>query len=301
MLYIGSHVSYTKDKQLLGSLNEALSYGSNAFMFYTGAPQNTKRDTINDMLTYEALNKMKENNMSLDNVIVHAPYIVNLANNLDLDKYKFAQDFLRQEVDRCELLGVKYIVLHPGSAVGIDHDVALNNIINALNNILLKEDNICILLETMAGKGTELGRTIDEIKYIIDTIEYKDKVGVCLDTCHLNDSGIDISKFDAYLDEFDKVIGLDKIHCVHINDSKNVIGSHKDRHENIGYGTIGFDNMISVIYNPRLEDIPKILETPYIDKQYPPYKQEIEMIRNKKFNDNLYNDIITYYKEGDKS
>ena len=301
MLYIGSHVSYTKDKQLLGSLNEALSYGSNAFMFYTGAPQNTKRDTINDMLTYEALNKMKENNMSLDNVIVHAPYIVNLANNLDLDKYRFAQDFLRQEIDRCELLGVKYIVLHPGSAVGIDHDVALNNIINALNNILLKEDNICILLETMAGKGTELGRTIDEIKYIIDKIEYKDKIGVCLDTCHLNDSGIDISKFDAYLDEFDKVIGLDKIHCVHINDSKNVIGSHKDRHENIGYGTIGFDNMISVIYNPRLEDIPKILETPYIDKQYPPYKQEIEMIRNKKFNDNLYNDIITYYKEGDKS
>ena len=301
MLYIGSHVSYTKDKQLLGSLNEALSYGSNAFMFYTGAPQNTKRDTINDMLTYEALNKMKENNKSLDNVIVHAPYIVNLANNLDLDKYRFAQDFLRQEIDRCELLGVKYIVLHPGSAVGIDHDVALNNIINALNNILLKEDNICILLETMAGKGTELGRTIDEIKYIIDKIEYKDKIGVCLDTCHLNDSGIDISKFDAYLDEFDKVIGLDKIHCVHINDSKNVIGSHKDRHENIGYGTIGFDNMISVIYNPRLEDIPKILETPYIDKQYPPYKQEIEMIRNKKFNDNLYNDIITYYKEGDKS
>ena len=299
MLYIGSHVSYKKDTQLLGSLNEALSYGSNAFMFYTGAPQNTMRDTINDMLTIEALTKMKENNILLENIIVHAPYIVNLANNKELDKYKFAQDFLRQEVDRCETLGIKYMVLHPGSAVGLEEEYALNNIINGLNNILVKEDNICILLETMAGKGTELGRTIDELKYIIDRIEYKDKVGVCLDTCHLNDSGIDLSKFDEYLDEFDSKIGIDKIHCVHINDSKNAIESHKDRHENIGLGTIGFDNLMSVIYNPRLDNIPKILETPYIDKEYPPYKQEIEMIRNKEFNKNLYHDIISYYKEGE--
>ena len=299
MLYIGSHVSYKKDTQLLGSLNEALSYGSNAFMFYTGAPQNTMRDTINDLLTVEALTKMKENNMLLENVIVHAPYIVNLANNKELDKYKFAQDFLRQEIDRCETLGIKYMVLHPGSAVGLDEEYALNNIINGLNNILVKEDNICILLETMAGKGTELGRTIEQLKYIIDKIEYKDKVGVCLDTCHLNDSGIDLSNFDSYLDDFDKKIGIDKIHCVHINDSKNAIESHKDRHENIGLGTIGFDNLMSVIYNPRLDNIPKILETPYIDKEYPPYKQEIEMIRNKSFNKNLYHDIISYYKEGE--
>ena len=299
MLYIGSHVSFKKDTQLVGSLNEALSYNSNAFMFYTGAPQNTVRDTINDMLTIDALNKMKENNILLENVIVHAPYIVNLANNLDIEKYQFAQNFLRQEIDRCELLGIKYIVLHPGSAVGIDHDVALNNIIKAINNILLKEDNICILYESMAGKGTELGRNIEELKYLIDGIEYQDKIGVCLDTCHLNDSGIDLNEFDKYLDEFDKEIGIDRIHCIHINDSKNIIGSHKDRHENIGYGTIGFDTLINVIYNPRLDNIPKILETPYIDKEYPPYKQEIEMIRNKTFNENLYHDIITYYKEGD--
>ena len=299
MLYIGSHVSYKKDTQLLGSLNEALSYGSNAFMFYTGAPQNTMRDKINDMLTIDALTKMKENNILLENVIVHAPYIVNLANNKEQDKYEFAQNFLRQEIDRCETLGIKYMVLHPGSAVGIDQEVALNNIIKGLNNILLKEDTTMILLETMAGKGTELGRTTDELKYIIDHIEYKDKVGVCLDTCHLNDSGIDISKFDEYLDEFDSKIGIGKIHCIHINDSKNILGSHKDRHENIGLGTIGFDNLINVIYNPRLDNIPKILETPYIDKDYPPYKQEIEMIRNKTFNANLYHDIITYYKEGE--
>ena len=292
MLYIGSHVSYKKDTQLLGSLNEALSYGSNAFMFYTGAPQNTLRDRIDDMLTIEALNKMKENNILLENVIVHAPYIVNLANNKEIEKYEFAQNFLRQEIDRCELLGIKYMVLHPGSAVGLDDTVALNNIIKGLNNILLKEDTTMILLETMAGKGTELGKTIDELKYIIDNIELQDKVGVCLDTCHINDSGIDISNFDEYLDEFDSKIGIDKIHCIHINDSKNIIGSHKDRHENIGLGTIGFDNLISVIYNPRLDNIPKILETPYVDKEYAPYKYEIEMIRNKTFNPNLYHDII---------
>ena len=299
MLYIGSHVSYKKDTQLLGSLNEALKYGSNAFMFYTGAPQNTLRDKIDDMLTIEALNKMKENNILLENVIVHAPYIVNLANNKEIEKYEFAQNFLRQEIDRCELLGIKYMVLHPGSAVGIDHDVAINNIIRGLNNILLKEDTTMILLESMAGKGTELGKNIDELKYIIDNIELKDKVGVCLDTCHLSDSGVDISKFDSYLDEFDSKIGVDKIKCIHLNDSKNVLGSHKDRHENIGLGTIGFDNLLSVVYNPRLDNIPKILETPYIDKEYPPYKQEIEMIRNKTFNPNLYHDIISYYEEGE--
>ena len=298
MLYIGSHVSYKKDSQLIGSLEEALSYGSNAFMFYTGAPQNTLRDKIDDMKTIKALQMMKDNNMLLENVIVHAPYIVNLANNTDPTKFEFSYNFLRQELDRCETLGVKYMVLHPGSAVGQDRDVALNNIIKGLNNILLKEDTTTILLETMAGKGTELGIDLNELKTIIDGVEYKDKIGVCLDTCHLNDSGIDIGKFDEYLDEFDKIIGIDRIKCVHINDSKNVLGSHKDRHENIGLGTIGFDNIISVIYNPRLDNIPKILETPYVDKEYPPYKFEIEMIRNKSFNPNLYHDIIEYYKEG---
>ena len=299
MLYIGSHVSYKKNTQLLGSLEEALSYDANAFMFYTGAPQNTLRDSIDDMITYQALSKMKENNISLDNVIVHSPYIVNLANKTDITKYEFAQSFLRQEIDRCITLGVKYMVLHPGSAVGQERTYALDNIVNGLNNILLKEDNICILLETMAGKGTELGINIEELKYIIDRIDLKDKVGVCLDTCHLSDSGVDLNKFDEYLDEFDKNIGLDKIHCVHINDSKNAIGAHKDRHENIGLGTIGFDTLINVIYNPRLDNIPKILETPYIDKDYPPYKFEIQMIRSKSFNQNLYHDIINYYKEGE--
>ncbi len=283
MLVIGSHVGFTKDKQLLGSLEEALSYGANTFMFYTGAPQNTARYPINDGLTLEALELMKKNNIDYSKVIVHAPYIINLANDSDPDKFKFSVNFLIQEVERCDLLGIKYMVLHPGSHVGLGEKTGLHNIIRGLNQILDK-GKCNILLETMAGKGTELGRTIDEIKEIIDGVENKDRIGVCLDTCHLNDAGYDISEFDKYLDEFDEKIGLSYIHCIHINDSKNVLGAHKDRHENIGYGTIGFDNLINVIYNERLGDIPRILETPYVN-EVAPYKFEIENIRKKEFND----------------
>ncbi len=300
MLYIGSHVSFKNDTGLIGSVMEALSYNANAFMFYTGAPQSTLRGEIDDLKTYEALKIMKDNNMNLEKVIVHAPYIVNLANNKDIDKWKFSCDFLRQEIERCLSLGVKYMVLHPGSSVGLEREYAINNIIKGLNNILMDNDNIMILLETMAGKGNEIGSTLEELKTIIDGIVLKEKIGVCVDTCHINDAGVDLSNFDEYLDNFDKTIGIDKIKCIHINDSKNPIGSHKDRHENIGFGTIGFENLLGVIYNKRVEDIPKILETPYIDKIYPPYKFEIEMIRTNKFNQNLYLDVVNYYKEEKK-
>ena len=289
-MIIGSHVRFTTD-QLLGSVKEAISYNANTFMFYTGAPQNTKRSAINDMYTLEAYNLMKENNINLENIICHAPYIINLANRLDESKYRFSKEFLRNELDRCELLNIKYLVLHPGSAVGQEHLTALTNIVDALNDILKPNDRVMVLLETMAGKGTELGSKMDEIDYILKNITLKDKVGVCLDTCHLNDSGIDLTKFDEYLNIFDKYIGIDKIKCIHINDSKNEISSHKDRHENIGYGTIGFDTLINIIYNPKLKDVPKILETPYINEK-PPYKEEITMIKNKTFNPNLINDVI---------
>ena len=285
MLIIGSHVGFKKDTQLLGALDETLSYNGNAFMFYTGAPQNTVRMPLNDDLTFKALEKMKENNISLSNVVVHAPYIINLANNKDLDKYNFSINFLKQECNRCTDLFVKKLVLHPGSHVGCGSDVGINNIINSLNEVL-KESDTTILLETMAGKGTEVGKTHEKIKQIIDGVIYKDKIGICLDTCHLSDAGYDVSKFDEILDILESYNLLDKVLCVHVNDSKNICGSHKDRHENIGYGTIGFDNLINIIYNKKLEQIPKILETPYIN-DLPPYKEEIEMIKNKKFNPNL--------------
>lgn len=280
MLIIGSHVGFNKNSQLLGSVEEALSYGSNTFMFYTGAPQNTFRYPINDELTYLALEKMKENNINYENVIVHAPYIVNLANRLDNDKYQFAINFLTQEVERCDILGIKNLVLHPGSHVGQGIEEGIKNIVHALNQVLDK-GNVTILLETMAGKGTEIGSNFDELKQIIDGVLEKNKIGICMDTCHLNDSGYDVSNFDKVLDEFDKKIGLNYLKCIHINDSKNICGAKKDRHENIGYGNIGFENMIKIIYNDRLDGIPKILETPYVDEKAP-YKQEIEMIRNKK-------------------
>ena len=266
MLLIGSHVNYNSKEQLLGATKDAISFGSTTFMFYTGAPQNTVRSNIDDTLTEKAKVLMKENNIDIEKVIVHAPYAV---------------DFLKKELKRVDKLGIKYMVLHPGSHVGLGREVGLNNIVTGLNEVL-KDSNVTILLETMAGKGTELGTSIDEIKYLIDNTKYKDKIGICLDTCHLNDSGYDMNKFDELLDEFDKKIGLDYIKCIHINDSKNPISSHKDRHENIGYGTIGFDTLINIIYNKRLEDIPKILETPYIEKN-PPYKEEIENIKLKEF------------------
>lgn len=288
MLIIGSHVSFNKEKQLIGSLNEALSYESNTFMFYTGAPQNTRRYEINDNLTNQALEKMKNNNIDINNIIVHAPYIINLANDKENDKYDFSINFLKQEIERCEELKMSYLVLHPGSHVGLGIEKGINNIIYALNEALKDDKNVTILLETMAGKGTEVGSNFQELKAIIDGIDKKELIGVCMDTCHLNDSGYDITNFDSILDEFDRIVGLSYLKCIHINDSKNIKGDKKDRHENIGYGTIGFDNLIKIIYNPKLDNIPKILETPYINDK-PPYKEEITMIREKKFNDNLKN------------
>ena len=291
MLIIGSHVSFKKDTQLVGSVKEALSYGANTFMFYTGAPQNTNRAALNNDLTLEAKSLMDKNNIDINNVVVHAPYIINLANG-DESKYKFSINFLKQECKRCEELGVSKLVLHPGSHVGQGVEVGLKNIINALNEIL-PTTKITILLETMAGKGTELGSTIEQLSTIINGINNKDKskIGSCLDTGHLSDSGLSIFSFDEILDCFDKYNLFDKIGCIHVNDSKNPVSSHKDRHENIGYGTIGFSSLLSVIYNKRLENIPKILETPYIEGK-PPYKYEIEMIRNKSFDEKLFEKVI---------
>ena len=285
MLIIGSHVGFKKDTQLLGSLKEALSYGANTFMFYTGAPQNTMRYDIDDSLTKEAMSIIEKEGIDYSKVIVHAPYIVNLANNKDPDKYNFSINFLKEEVNRCEKLGIKYLVLHPGSHVGLGVDVGIKNIIDALN-IILEDSTVTILLETMAGKGSEIGSNFKEIKKIITGVKNKDRIGVCMDTCHMNDAGYDVSNFDQLLDYFDDIVGLDYVKCIHVNDSKNEKNSHKDRHENIGCGTIGFDNLINIIYNSRLESIPKILETPYVEKKAP-YKYEIEMIKNKKFEQNI--------------
>lgn len=296
-LIIGSHVSFKKDEQLLGSVKEALSYGSNAFMIYTGAPQNTRRDKINSTLTKEAKNLMEKNNIDIKNVVVHAPYLINLANANNADNYNFSISFLKQEISRCEELGINKIVLHPGSHVGAGVEVGIKNIINALNLVIREDQSVYICLETMSGKGSECGSSFEEIKEIIDGVKYNDKLLVCLDTCHMHDAGYDVSDFDKLMKDFDETIGLDKLGCIHVNDSKNERGIKKDRHANIGYGNIGFDNLINIIYHPLLKSVPKILETPYVaetedgKKIYPPYEWEIKMIKEKKFDDNLLKNI----------
>ena len=303
MLILGSHVSFGKN-QLLGATEEAVSYGSNTFMFYTGAPTNTVRKTIEENYTNQAKELMKEKNIDINNVICHAPYIVNLGNASDPDKYNFSKEFIKKELQRCDEMGITKMVLHPGNAIGITKEEGLDNIANALNDILDGTTKCLLLLETMAGKGTECGRTIEELAHIISKVQRKEQVGVCLDSCHLNDGGYDMTDFDSYLDQFDELIGIDKIKCVHINDSKNEQGSHKDRHANFGLGTLGFDTLINIIYNERLKNIPKILETPYIgdtddskERIYPPYKFEIEMIKNKQFDANFLDKIRNNYKK----
>ena len=273
-------------------------------MFYTGAPTNTVRKDINEKIAEAARLKMIENNIDINNVICHAPYIVNLGSKKDIEKYEFSINFIRNELKRCDSMGITKMVLHPGNAVGISKEEGLDNIVEALNKILDGTTTCKILLETMAGKGTECGCSIDEIAYLINNVEKKEQIGVCVDTCHISDAGYDLSNFDAYLSEFDEKIGVDKIGCIHVNDSKNTIGSHKDRHANIGIGTIGFDNLLNVIYHEKLESIPKILETPYIgntddDKErlYPPYKFEIEMIRNRSFDSAFLDNIRKEYQK----
>ena len=295
-MIIGSHVNFNKEDQIIGSIKQTLEYGANAFMFYTGAPQNTNRAPIDEELALLGKKVLEENNIAINNVIIHAPYIINMANSKNDD---FNTDFLRQEIERVELLGFNKMVIHPGSHVGLGIEEGINNIVKCLNRVLTKDTKVNILLETMAGKGTEIGSNFNELKKIIDNVSCKEKVKVCMDTCHMNDAGYDVTNFDRLLDEFDEIIGLKNLECIHINDSKNEINSHKDRHENIGFGKIGFDNMLNIIYNERIKNVPKILETPYVsisgERTYPPYKFEIEMIKNKKLNNNLITDIEKYY------
>ncbi len=293
-MIIGSHVSFGSEG-LLTSVKEAISYNANTFMFYTGAPQNSLRKPIDKNSTLKAHNLMVENNIDINNVICHAPYIINLANTLKPEAYEFSKSFLKGEIKRCTELGVKYIVLHPGSSLSLERDVALKNISDALNEVIDENTSVMILLETMAGKGTECGINLTELKTIINSVIYQKKIGICLDTCHLNDSGIDVSNFDDYLNEFDKIIGIDKIKCVHVNDSQNPISSHKDRHANIGYGTIGFDTLNKIVHHEKLKDVPKILETPYLEEM-PPYRFEIEMFRTNTFNDHLKESLDSFYK-----
>ncbi len=295
LLKIGSHVSMSGKKMLLGSSEEAVSYGANTFMIYTGAPQNTRRKKIEELNIEAGKLHMEQN--GIEDIIVHAPYIINIANTTNPATFELGVNFLRSEIERTEALGAKQIVLHPGAHVGAGAEVGIKKIIEGLNEVLTGNENLQIALETMAGKGSECGRTFEELAMIMDGVTHNDKLSVCFDTCHTHDAGYNIIEdFDGVLEEFDRIVGINKLKVLHINDSKNILGARKDRHENIGYGQIGFDSLVKIVHHPELEDVPKILETPYvgIDKtnKKAPYKHEIEMIKNKVFNENLLEEIL---------
>lgn len=286
MLKIGSHVSMKAKDMFLGSVQEALNNKANALMIYTGAPQNTRRKPIDELKIPQGKKLLEENNISMEEVIIHAPYIINLANSVKPETYNLAVEFLTKEISRVEQIGAKYVVLHPGAHVGEGEEKGIAQIIKGLNEVLTADQEAIICLETMAGKGSECGKTFEELQQIISGVELSEKLGVCLDTCHIHDAGYDLNDFDKVINDFDKIIGLDKLKVLHINDSKNEIGARKDRHENIGYGKIGFDNIMKIINHPKLENITKILETPYVnEKKDAPYATEIEMLRNGKFQD----------------
>lgn len=295
MLKLGSHVSMSGKKMLLGSSEEAALYGANTFMIYTGAPQNTRRKPIEELNISAGQAHMKAN--GIDEIIVHAPYIINIANSIKPETFELGVNFLRTEIDRTAELGAKQIVLHPGAHVGAGVDEGIKKIIQGLNEVLEKDDHVQIALETMAGKGTEIGREFSELARIFDGVTHNEKLSVCFDTCHVHDAGYDVvNDFDDVLNQFDKLIGVDRIKVIHANDSKNERGAHKDRHENIGFGHIGFKALHYVIHHPQLKDLPKILETPFVgeDKKNKkaPYKFEIDMLKDGNFNESLKEVIL---------
>lgn len=299
MLKIGSHVSMNGTEMLLGSVKEALSYGANSFMIYTGAPQNTLRRPIEEMKIEEARQLMIDNGISFEDVIVHAPYVMNMANP-DPEKQQFAVDFLTSEIQRTAKIGAKNIVVHPGAHVKEGVEIGISNIIKGLDKVLenTKDLDVYIALETMAGKGTECGKTFEELKMIFDGVKDNSRLRVCFDTCHTHDAGYQTKEdFDSVIKQFDDIIGKERISVFHINDSKNMQGASKDRHENIGFGFIGFDALNKVVNHPDFSDIPKILETPYVaevdsqDKKFPPYKFEIMMFQNQLFDENVLDKI----------
>jgi len=277
-MILGCHVQMKAPLYVEGSVKEALEYGANALMLYTGAPQNTRRKEISEMHVEQARVLMKENGIPMEHMIVHAPYIINPANSVKPEVAELAVEFLEKEIERTHEIGARYLVLHPGSFTTTDLETGISTIISQLNKVSYCYDDVIICLETMAGKGSEAGFRFEHLAEILEKLNHPEQYGVCFDTCHTNDAGYDLRAFDDVLDEFDRIIGLKKLHVVHLNDSKNSRGARKDRHENIGLGTLGFDLLHQIACCPRLSNIPKILETPYINKK-PPYKYEIEMLR----------------------
>ena len=296
-MIIGSHVAMKAPKMLAGSAKEAHSYGANAMMIFTGAPQNTRRKDVSEMNIPEGQRLLKL--YGIDHIIGHAPYIINLGNTVKPENLKFAISFVHDEIKRANALGIEALSFHPGAHLKQGPEVALKQIGQALNEAIDPNQKVSIALETMAGKGTEVGTSFEQLAEIFDNCANNEKLSVTMDTCHMSDAGYDVKNdFDGVLNEFDHIIGLDKLSVIHLNDSKNEPGSHKDRHEDIGFGTIGFDALNYVAHHPQLENFPKIMETPYVKKDendkkgIAPFKPEIEMLRAGEFDPEMKEKLI---------
>ena len=276
-MIIGAHLSASKG--YVHMLDEAVSIGANTFQFFTRNPRGGKAKELD--LNDVALFNEKSRQCNVNIILAHAPYTLNCC-SAKPDIRRFAAETFADDLKRMEATPGMLYNFHPGSHVGQGEEEGIRLVAEALNSVLFENMTTTVLLETMAGKGSELGKTFEEINYLISHCDYPEKLGVCLDTCHIHDAGYDLSNFDAILDEFDQVISLDRLLVVHLNDSKNVKGAHKDRHANLGLGEIGFDILNGIAHNERIKDVPKILETPYIDGKAP-YKEEIDMLKNQEF------------------
>lgn len=272
MLNIGCHLSISKGYENMG--NEALKINANTFQFFTRNPRGGKIKDLNENDINKLLSLMQENKFA--KILAHAPYTMNLCSDKE-DIRDFAKNMMKEDLERMEYLPGNMYNFHPGSHVGQGTEKGIEYIVKALNEVLTENQTTTVLLETMAGKGTEIGRSFEELKMIIDKVYLKDKLGVCLDTCHINDAGYDVSNIDKVLEEFDKVIGLDYLKAIHLNDSMNEKGSHKDRHQKIGEGTIGIKNIEKIINNPILKKLPFYLETP---NELDGYAKEIKLLRD---------------------
>lgn len=295
-MLLGSHVSMNGKKMLLGASEEALSYGSTTFMIYTGAPQNTRRKPIEELNIEEGLRHMQNNGLS--NIVVHAPYIINLGNTTKPETFELGVEFLQKEIERTAALGSKQIVLHPGAHVGAGSEAGIARIVEGLNRVLENKGDVQIALETMAGKGSEVGRSFEELAMIMDGVTHNERLSVCMDTCHVHDAGYALKEdFDGVLDEFDRIVGIDRLKVVHVNDSKNIQGARKDRHANIGHGEIGFEALSYIVHHPQLAALPKILETPFVGEdaknKKAPYAIEIAMLKEKNFQPDALNSLLT--------
>jgi deoxyribonuclease IV len=277
MLNIGCHLSTTKGFENMGK--EALSIGANTFQFFTRNPRGGKAKAIDEKDVAALLRIMEENKFAT--ILAHAPYTLN-ACSADENTRKFALEMMTDDLLRMEYLPNNLYNFHPGSHVKQGVDVGINYIVDMLNEVIKPQQTTTVLLETMAGKGTEVGRSFEEIAEIINRVELKDHMGVCLDTCHVYDAGYDIvNNLDGVLEEFDRLIGLERLKAIHLNDSKNPFESHKDRHEKIGEGSLGIEAIINIINHPKLCNLPFLLETP---NDLEGYGKEIEILRKKALN-----------------